>query len=139
MCFGCHPLESLYIEDNNITKKIRICKSFALNFWNGPESERKDYDTLNHPTTIFDNCGFKVDYEGLSSLTNEKYIIPSEKFGNFTEFFKYINIPFYEDYEIEIQNETDEYCYNFSLYIKDIKIKDYLLAFMILFIFHFIL
>ena len=139
MCFGCHPLESSYIEINGTQKIIRICKSFALNLWNGAESENKDYETLNKPTAIFDNCGFKVVYEGLDTLTDEHYIIPSEKFQNISHFFKFIKIPFYEDYEIVIQNVTDDYCYNISFYMNNNKIKNYLLAFLILLIFSFIL
>ena len=133
MCFGCHPLESLYIDAT--AKIIRVCKSFALNFWNGPDKET-DFETLNHPTTIFDNCGFKVDFGDLSNITNESFIIPSEKFNNFSHFFEHIKIPFYENYKIVIQNETNEYCYNYSLYIKN---KFYLFISMIFFIFSFIL
>ena len=139
MCFGCHPLESSYIENNGTTKIIRICKSFALNLWNGAESENKNYETLNQPTTIFDNCGFKIDYGDLVNLTNESYIIPSEKFQNISHFFKHIKIPFYEDYEIVIQNVTNDYCYNNSVYMNNIIIKNYLFAFLILYIFSFIL
>ena len=137
MCFGCHPLESSYIEISNNTKIIRICKSFALNLWNGAESENKDYETLNQPTTIFDNCGFKTDYGGLDNLTNEHYIIPSEIFPNISYFFEFIKIPFYEDYKIVIQNVTDDNCYNYSFYMKTKNY--YLLAFLIVFIFSFIL
>ena len=137
MCFGCHPLESSYIEISNNTKIIRICKSFALNLWNGAESENKDYETLNQPTTIFDNCGFKTDYGGLDNLTNEHYIIPSEIFPNISYFFEFIKIPFYEDYKIVIQNVTDDNCYNYSFYMKTKNY--YFLAFLIVFIFSFIL
>ena len=128
MCFGCHPLESKYIDTENHI--IRICRSFAVSLWNGPESE--DYEALNKPTTIFDNCGFKVELEELTALTNESYIIPSEAFANFSDFFKYIKIPFYEDYTIELQTETNDSCYNSSLYIKNV-----LLTFIILIAFSF--
>ena len=117
MCFGCHPLESKYVERGD-KPKIRICKRFALNLWSGPDSD-DDYELLNKETTIFDNCGFKVDLEELSNLANgAKYIIPSEQFHNFSHFLQYIQIPFYEDFEIVIQNETDENCYNYSFNIK---------------------
>ena len=130
MCFGCHPLESNYID--NVNHIIRVCKSFAANLWNGADSN--DYEALNKPTTIFDNCGFKNNNGEFKILTNEKYIIPSEKFDNFTHFFKYIRIPFYESYDIEIQDVTDENCYNYSLYI-----NNYLFCFiLLLFIFSFI-
>ena len=90
MCFGCHPLESNYIDKEN--KIIRICKSFATTLWDGPDSE--NYEALDHPTTIFDNCGFKVVYEGLDTLTDEHYIIPSEKFQNISHFLHIFNIKF---------------------------------------------
>ena len=130
MCFGCHPLESNYIDKDN--KIIRICKSFAVNLWDGPDSE--NYEALNKPTTIFDNCGFKVDYGDLENLTNESYIIPSEKFHNFSHFFDHIKIPFYEDYTVEIQDETNENCYNYSLYIKNCLLCFILLLFIFSFI-----
>ena len=115
MCFGCHPLESNYIDKENHI--IRICKSFAANLWSGQGIE--DYEALNKPTTVFDNCGIKAGYGNLSNITEEYYIIPSEKFNNFSHFFLYIRIPFYENYKIEIQEETNETCYNYSLYIKN--------------------
>ena len=115
MCFGCHPLESNYIDKEN--KIIRICKSFATTLWDGPDSE--NYEALDHPTTIFDNCGFKKGLDELQNITDESYIIPSEKFHNFSHFFNYIKIPFYEDYKITIQDETNENCYNYSFYIKN--------------------
>ena len=134
MCFGCHPLESKYIgRDKDNKPFIRICRSFALSLWDSPESS--NYDALNHPTYNFDNCGFKIDLEELGKLARtEKYIIPSEKFHNFSEFFEYIKIPFFEDYRIEIQNETNENCYNYSLYI-----NSFILYYISLFLFFIIL
>ena len=114
MCFGCHPLESKYIYN----KTIRICKRFALNLWNGEESD--NYELLNKPTNVFDNCGFKTELENLKNISGgDKYIIPSEQFDNFSHFLDNIQIPFYEDYKIEIQNETNDNCYNYSFYIKN--------------------
>ena len=113
MCFGCHPLENYYIDSEK--KQIRICKSFADRFWNSTDEE----GGLEKPTTIFDNCGFKVDLPELEILANgSNYIIPSEVFQSFHMFFEYIKIPFYDNYEIIIQEENDEYCYNYSSYIK---------------------
>ena len=110
MCFGCHPNEKKYINitDNGKTKNIRICRSFANEFWGGD---------LDSPTTIFDQCGFKVETKELtkSKFGNLTYLIPSEAFKNFYDFFKYIKIPFYEEYNITIQNETNDYCYNNNL------------------------
>lgn len=120
MCLGCHPLEYRYIgngtdEYGNVTKYIRICKSFADSLWNSSDSE----NSLDKPTHVFDNCGFKVDaFEGEDRFKDYSYIIPSEEFHNIYEFFDYIKIPFYEDYEIKIQNETDDNCYNYSFFIK---------------------
>ena len=103
MCFGCHPNENKYIIPGN--KTIRICRSFANEFWGGD---------LNSPTSIFDQCGFKVETKELreSKFRNLTYIIPSERFDNFSDFFEYIKIPYYEDYQITIQDETNDYCYN---------------------------
>ena len=117
MCFGCHPLESNYIDKEK--HEIRICKRFALNLWKGPDSE--NYELLNQPTDIFDNCGFKIDLDELSDLANgTSYIIPSEKFDNFSHFLQYIKIPFYEDYNIALQNDDDNNdCYNYSFYIRN--------------------
>ena len=101
MCFGCHPNENKYISGNT----IRICRSFANAFWGGD---------LNSPTTIFDQCGFKVETKELteSKFGNYTYLIPSEAFQNFSDFFEYIKIPYYEGYNITIQDETNDYCYN---------------------------
>lgn len=119
MCLGCHPLEHKYVynktdEFGNVTHYIRICKSFAESLWNCTEE-----GSLDSPTHVFDNCGFKVDLlEDFQEFENERFVIPSEVFHNFSEFFHFIKIPFYEDYEIEIQEETDDNCYNYSLFIK---------------------
>ena len=108
MCFGCHPMESKYIDKEKLT--IKICKKFALRLWNNSETD--DANILNKTTTIFDNCGFKVEL--FDNLTDKKYIIPSQTFGNFTHFFKEIKIPFYEDYTIEVVDGDEETCYNHS-------------------------
>lgn len=111
MCFGCHPLSSNYLsleegENGRKKMKIRLCKSFIKSLWNATTDEE-----LYEPTTIFDNCGFKVN--NLKEIANEaNYIIPSEAFNNYNEFFKYIKIPLFEDAEIEMQDETNENCYN---------------------------
>ena len=106
MCFGCHPNENNYIDAPS--KTIRICRSFAEEFWGGD---------LNGISTIFDQCGFKVEIDSLtnSKFENLSYIIPSQAFDNFSDFFEYIKIPFYEDYNITIQDEANDYCYNNSL------------------------
>ena len=115
MCLGCHPLERNYIDTDR--QVIRICRSFAESMWNNTEND----DGLNYPTKIFDNCGFKATddiIEKLDNLSrpyrNQKYIIPSETFMNFSDFFNFIQIPFYENYTIEL-NDTD--CYNNNYYL----------------------
>lgn len=63
---------------------------------------------LDAPTTIFDNCGFKVD-SGNAALAelakNKPYIIPSETFKSFTEFATYIGIPFFDGYTVQIYDD----------------------------------
>lgn len=120
MCFGCHPKESFYIKD----KTIRICKGFAKALWNATEDKE-----LYEKTTIFDNCGFKTEFfkdvvqynkkiEDDERIKNNSYIIPSEVFNNITEFFDYIKIPFFEDYNIQIVEQTSDNCYNKEVYLK---------------------
>ena len=106
MCLGCHPSEYKYL--NLTEKKINMCRSFAEELWGGD---------LNSPSTVFDQCGFKVETDILtnSKFQNYSYLIPSDVFKNFSDFFEYIKIPYYEDYTIEIQDETNEYCYNNDL------------------------
>ena len=114
MCFGCHPNERKYI--NITTKEIRICKEFAQELWKENE-EQKDID-LNSPSKVFDQCGFKVDTNIFDHrFDGQAYIIPSEVFSNFSDFLDYVKIPFYEDYKIVIQEETNEFCYNDKVYI----------------------
>ena len=132
MCLGCHPLERNYLGvDENGTKIIRVCKSFAVSMWNS-SSEKGLYDK----TEVFDNCGFKTkiftnNTEKFKYLSGgEKYIIPSQVFDNFTDFFEYIKIPFYEDYKIVIQDETNEHCYDNSYFIN----INYLLFFILIII-----
>ena len=112
MCFGCHPMESKYIYIENGISKIKICKAFALRLWNNSDTD--DEEILNKKTTIFDNCGFKVELDGLSNLTNKSYTIPSQTFDNFSHFFHEIKIPFYEDYIIVVVDGNEETCYNHS-------------------------
>ena len=114
MCFGCHPNERKYI--NITTKEIRICKEFAKELWRENEGQ-KDID-LNSPSKVFDQCGFKVDTAYFSErFKGQAYIIPSEVFSNFSDFLDYVKIPFYEEYKIVIQEETNDFCYNDKVYI----------------------
>ena len=76
-------------------------------------------NSLDKPTYVFDNCGFKVEaFQEIDRFEHYSYIIPSEEFHNISEFFEYIKIPFYDGYQIRIQNETDDNCYNYSFLIK---------------------
>ena len=119
MCFGCHPNEHNYI--NKTTNEIRICKSFAEEMWGGD---------LDKPSSVFDQCGFKVAIDTLKDKYNKSYIIPSNEFDNFTHFLKYIPIPLYDDYNILIQEETNDLCYN-----KDSYIRIHIFVFMYFFFF----
>ena len=109
MCFGCHPLEKFYINFSNNT--IFICEEFAMRLWNAT-----DLNELNQPTTIFDNCGFKVDF--LGDNADDKFIIPSQKWKSFFEFFEDIKIPLYEDFVfVLVPKEGDVACYNFAMFV----------------------
>ena len=116
MCFGCHPNERKYINITTNPKEIRICKEFAQELWKENE-EQKDID-LNSPSKVFDQCGFKVDFDYFGErFKDQAYIIPSEVFSNFSDFLDYVKIPFYEGYKIVIQEETNDFCYNDKVYI----------------------
>jgi hypothetical protein len=68
-CYGCSPLEYKYT--NNDKKSITICKSFLQSVWNSTD--------LDSSTTLFDNCGFKMNDELRNfGLTDKEYIIPSK-------------------------------------------------------------
>ena len=127
MCFGCHPNEHNYINITSEKKSIRICRQFAEDLWGGD---------LNNPTNIFDQCGFKVETDILTKqFEGKSYIIPSEEFHNFTHFLKYIKIPYYEDYNITIQEETNEFCYNGVRYIdNNILYFTYIIIFIIFYL-----
>ena len=101
MCLACHPLESNYVDPTN--KKIRICEDFAMRLWNA-----SDKDELNKPTDIFDNCGFKSD----NFEIDDKFIIPSKHWDNFTHFFTDIRVPLFEDYDLTLINNDEGQCYN---------------------------
>ena len=101
MCLACHPLESNYVDPTN--KKIRICEDFAMRLWNASEE-----DELNKPTDIFDNCGFKSD----NFEIDDKFIIPSKHWDNFTHFFTDIRVPLFEDYDLTLINNDEGQCYN---------------------------
>ena len=122
MCLGCHPSEYKFL--NKDEKKIYVCRSFAEDLWGGD---------LNSPSTVFDQCGFKVETEFLihSKFENESYLIPSDKFQNFSDFFEYIRIPYYEDYTIEIKDGTEEVCYNNDLNIYN---KIFIIKFVLFFL-----
>ena len=112
MCFGCHPNENKYINITTQPKTIRICRSFAESLWGGD---------LNEPTKVFDQCGFKTDFlEEGNDKANKEYLIPSQEYKNFWSFFEDVKIPFYRDYNITIQDEDNDFCYQKSKYIDNI-------------------
>ncbi len=74
VCYGCHPNE-YYYTDNEL-KTIKVCRSFALKLWNATTD-----DGLEMPTTRFDKCGFKVSNPSFSKLTDKPYLIPSNVFN----------------------------------------------------------
>ena len=118
MCFGCHPNENKYIDKKN--KIIRICRGFAEDLWRSGDEDDVD---LDKPSTVFDNCGFKVSKEVLgealyNKTKDQNYIIPSRVFNNFSHFMQYIRIPFYENYNITLVDGT-EGCYNNNPYINN--------------------
>lgn len=122
MCLGCHPYESQYID--RTTSTLYICNSFAYKLWNASSVEE-----LNQPTRKFDNCGFKIsDYLAANSSIskrgqlkdispNGQYIIPSESFKSFKIMIDAIKVPFYEDFHVElVDNSKEDYrtCFNGS-------------------------
>lgn len=50
LCLACSPLESVYYDTT--TNILKICKQFAMKFWNATTEE-----DLLKPTKRFDNCG----------------------------------------------------------------------------------
>lgn len=130
MCLGCHPYESSYIE--RASKKLYICHSFAMKFWNA-----SDIEELEKPTRKYDNCGFKITDYLSPFATRNHYIIPSETFTGFLDMINKIKIPFYEDYQIILIDENAKdapYCFNYSSFLK-VFLYQYLLA---LFSFYFL-
>jgi hypothetical protein len=135
VCYGCNPSE--YIYTDNVNKILTFCASFALKLWNGTV-----LSDLDSPTTIFDNCGFKVpsDNTALTELAkNKPYIIPSEVFKSFTDFATYIRIPFFDGYTVQIYDDLSNtsknktgICYGSSNFI---QIELIILLFIVGFIF----
>lgn len=122
MCLGCHPYENQYIDRE--TNTIFICNSFAYKLWNASSVEE-----LNQPTRKFDNCGFKIsDYLAKNTSIPKRgqlenispygqYIIPSESFKTFRIMIDAIRVPFYEDFHVElVDNSKENYrtCFNGS-------------------------
>ena len=77
--------------------------SYVQRLWNQTD--------LNSPTTRFDNCGFKVGSSSppaFQNMSNNKpYLIPSEAFPNLHTFLVDIGVPFYEDYDFTIMDDSN--------------------------------
>lgn len=130
MCLGCHPYESSYIE--RTSKKLYICNSFAMKFWNA-----SDLADLEKPTKKYDNCGFKITDYLSTFATRNHYIIPSETFTGFLDMINKIKIPFYEDYQIILIDEQAKdapYCFNYSTFLQ-VSLYQFLLTLFFFFIF----
>ena len=83
--------------------------------------------TLDTPTTVFDNCGFKIT-NYLSKYTDKGYVIPSVLFHNATDFLNKMDFPFFEDYTFEIfddsklspedQEIVEQFCFKSSFFLR---------------------
>jgi hypothetical protein len=74
-CFACHPTQSNFVKVQGNTTTITLCQSFVMSLWNVTKT-----DDLVNPTSLYDNCGFKVA-DSLKDLSdNKQYIIPSKVF-----------------------------------------------------------
>ena len=109
MCLGCHPYESSYIDREK--RRVYICNAFAMKMWNASNVEE-----LSKGSRKYDNCGFKIT-PSLVNVTNASrhFIIPSETFTGFLDMVNSIQIPFYEDYQVELvdeQQENSTTCFN---------------------------
>ena len=109
MCLGCHPYESSYIDREK--RRVYICNAFAMKMWNASNVEELSKGSRKH-----DNCVFKIT-PALVNVTNASrhLIIPSETFTGFLDMVNSIQIPFYEDYQVELvdeQQENSTTCFN---------------------------
>lgn len=118
-CYGCNPQEYVFTNSGNNT--ISICRSFVMQLWNATT-----YEDLSKPTTRFDSCGFKVNQNSPSSLqalTDKPYIIPSQTFANVEDFVLKVTIPFFDNYTLNIIDDTNitdptGICYTAAAFLK---------------------
>jgi hypothetical protein len=68
-CLGCDS--NGYIYNDRANKTLTLCLSFVKKLWNAT----LDSD-LNVPTTIYDNCGFKI-VNNWSNFTTRSFVVPS--------------------------------------------------------------
>lgn len=109
-CFACNRNQFKFTdvtEDANgviISKKIKICKSFAEKIWDSESPE----NSLDSVTTAYNKCGIKV-----SGVTETNpYKLPSEKWTNFAAFAAALPPPFFSGYTIEVDEGDDaEICF----------------------------
>ena len=97
LCFGCSQNERIYRNEED--KTIKICKNFAKKIWKVTSDEE-----LDQPSQRFDGCGLLASENNFENITEENfgYIIPSKVFNNFNDFINTLQIPYYEDYEIQV-------------------------------------
>ena len=106
MCLGCRTKVHISTE-----RKEESISAFAMKMWNASNVEE-----LSKGSRKYDNCGFKIT-PSLVNVTNASrhFIIPSETFTGFLDMVNSIQIPFYEDYQVELvdeQQENSTTCFN---------------------------
>lgn len=104
-CLGCSSFQPSFTDPK--TKTIKICKGFLESLWikHAVNTNQNFTITLDTPTTVFDNCGFKIT-PYLSKHTDKGYVIPSVLFSNATDFLNKMDFPFFEDYTFEIFDDS---------------------------------
>lgn len=126
-CLGCSTFQPSFT--NEKTKSIKICKTFLESLWMkiATNTNTNKTITLDTPTTVFDNCGFKIT-SYLSKYTDKGYVIPSVLFHNATDFLNKMDFPFFEDYTFEIfddsklspedQEIVEQFCFKSSFFLR---------------------
>ena len=106
-CIGCNNKEPQIVKTvtlqvvvnsttratvNQTKKYIILCKDFAEGLWGGD---------INKPSTRFDNCGMTSYWDPNAS---SDVILPSTTFKTAQDFFNAVKPPFYNDYEVRIED-----------------------------------
>ncbi len=132
-CLFCSPYQPFFASNSTVNSNnrqtIKLCKGFLDQLWTPSSnySEGVIFD-LNSPTNKFDNCGFQRVSDNLANgyITRQDFIRPSTEYLNVTDFLYKIKIPFAEDFDFEIIDETkypsdsdvQMFCFMESDYIK---------------------